>query len=75
MHVVMAFQAYNLFPHMTALQNITLPLEKVHGRTRNEASQSAKKDYMIGLAAGLRDAVCRAGKGKGDRVRAQQQDR
>ena len=27
------FQAFNLFPHMTALKNITLPLEKVHGRT------------------------------------------
>src|SRR5271166_4529538 len=26
------FQAFNLFPHLTALQNITLPLEKVHGR-------------------------------------------
>src|SRR6185295_18188742 len=25
------FQAFNLFPHLTALQNITLPLEKVHG--------------------------------------------
>src|SRR5258708_39919252 len=24
------FQAFNLFPHMTALRNITLPLEKVH---------------------------------------------
>jgi polar amino acid transport system ATP-binding protein len=24
------FQAFNLFPHLTALQNITLPLEKVH---------------------------------------------
>jgi polar amino acid transport system ATP-binding protein len=24
------FQAYNLFPHLTALENITLPLEKVH---------------------------------------------
>lgn len=30
-HVGMVFQAYNLFPHLTALQNITLPLEKVHG--------------------------------------------
>jgi polar amino acid transport system ATP-binding protein len=25
------FQAYNLFPNLTALANITLPLEKVHG--------------------------------------------
>jgi len=27
----MVFQAFNLFPHLTALDNITLPLEKVHG--------------------------------------------
>jgi polar amino acid transport system ATP-binding protein len=29
--VGVVFQAFNLFPHLTALQNITLPLEKVHG--------------------------------------------
>ncbi len=28
--VGIVFQAFNLFPHLTALQNITLPLEKVH---------------------------------------------
>jgi len=33
----MVFQAFNLFPHMTALQNITLPLEKVHGYSRSRA--------------------------------------
>jgi polar amino acid transport system ATP-binding protein len=36
------FQAYNLFPHLTALQNITLPLEKVHGRSRDEARDLAE---------------------------------
>jgi polar amino acid transport system ATP-binding protein len=29
--VGVVFQAFNLFPHLTALQNILLPLEKVHG--------------------------------------------
>ena len=27
------FQQFNLFPHLTALRNITLPLEKVHGQS------------------------------------------
>jgi len=35
------FQAYNLFPHLTALQNITLPLEKVHHYEAAEARQLA----------------------------------
>ena len=37
------FQAFNLFPHLTALQNITLPLEKVHGRTPAEAEEIARQ--------------------------------
>jgi polar amino acid transport system ATP-binding protein len=36
------FQAFNLFPHLTALRNITLPLEKVHGRTPDEARDLAE---------------------------------
>jgi polar amino acid transport system ATP-binding protein len=35
------FQAFNLFPHLTARENITLPLEKVHGYTRADAVESA----------------------------------
>jgi polar amino acid transport system ATP-binding protein len=35
------FQAYNLFPHLTALQNITLPLQKVHHYDPGRALQLA----------------------------------
>ncbi len=37
----MVFQAYNLFPHLTALANITLPLEKVHRKSPGEARHIA----------------------------------
>ncbi len=36
------FQSWNLFPHLTALQNVTLPLEKVHGFTEEEAVKVAR---------------------------------
>jgi polar amino acid transport system ATP-binding protein len=35
--VGVVFQAVNLFPHLTALENITLPLEKVQGYSRPDA--------------------------------------
>ncbi len=35
------FQAFNLFPHLTALENITLPLVKVHGHSMDEARELA----------------------------------
>ncbi len=35
------FQAFNLFPHLSALENITLPLEKVHARTATDAREIA----------------------------------
>lgn len=35
------FQAFNLFPHLTALENLTLPLEKVHGKPTAEAKEIA----------------------------------
>ena len=35
------FQAYNLFPHFTALQNVTLPLVQVHGHSAAEADAIA----------------------------------
>src|ERR1043165_9161159 len=30
MRLGVVFQAYNLFPHLTALENVTLPLTEVH---------------------------------------------
>ena len=39
--VGVVFQAFNLFPHLTALQNITLPLEKVH--RFSDAGQRARR--------------------------------
>jgi polar amino acid transport system ATP-binding protein len=35
------FQAYNLFPHMTVLENVTLAPRKVRGATRAEALETA----------------------------------
>jgi polar amino acid transport system ATP-binding protein len=37
------FQAFNLFPHLTALENITLPLEKVQGHLPAEAADIARQ--------------------------------
>lgn len=35
------FQSFNLFPHLTALENIVLPLVKVYGRSQEEATKRA----------------------------------
>ena len=37
--VSVVFQAFNLFPHLSALENITLPLEKVHGYAAEQARE------------------------------------
>ena len=39
----MVFQSYNLFPHMTAEQNVTLGLIKVQRRPRTEAVEVARR--------------------------------
>lgn len=39
----MVFQSYDLFPHMTVLNNILLGPIKVQGRKRNEAAHEAEK--------------------------------
>ena len=37
------FQAFNLFPHMTVLDNITLSPRKVHGVSKSQAKAKAKE--------------------------------
>jgi polar amino acid transport system ATP-binding protein len=50
----MVFQAYNLFPHMTVLDNLTLAPRKVHGTPRAEAEERARE--LLGRF-GLADKV------------------
>ena len=42
-HVGMVFQSFNLYPHMTVLQNITLAPTKVKGLAIREAEEVAKR--------------------------------
>lgn len=45
------FQSYNLFPHLTALENITLPLVHVHAHSPESARAIAEKQLArFGLA-------------------------
>jgi polar amino acid transport system ATP-binding protein len=41
-HIGIVFQAYNLFPHMTVLANVTLAPRKVLGQSKEEAESSAR---------------------------------
>ncbi|CAH9417968.1 amino acid ABC transporter ATP-binding protein [Streptomyces globisporus] len=46
------FQAYNLFPHLTVLQNITLAPRRVHGLSRARAEADARELLeRLGLGA------------------------
>jgi ABC-type polar amino acid transport system ATPase subunit len=49
-HMGIVFQAFNLFPHKTAMQNITLALEKVLGLGDDEARNRAMEQLTrVGL--------------------------
>ena len=47
----MVFQSFNLYPHMTALGNVTLALRKVLGKPREEADDIGRRALAeVGLA-------------------------
>jgi len=47
----MVFQSFNLYPHMTALANVTLALRKVLGKSREEADATGRRALAeVGLA-------------------------
>ena len=48
----MVFQSFNLYPHMTALGNVSLALRKVMGQAKAEANAAATAALdRVGLAA------------------------
>jgi polar amino acid transport system ATP-binding protein len=63
------FQAFNLFPHMSVLDNITLAPRKVHRRSRGEAEYEAR-DLLerFGLAEKAGDYPDRLSGGQQQRV-------
>ena len=47
----MVFQQFNLFPHLTVLKNLTICQQRVKGRGKSEAVESARKNLeKVGLA-------------------------
>lgn len=60
----MVFQSFNLFPHMSVLDNIVLPQQRVLGRSRDEAETiAADLLYKVGLKnkAGASPSSCSGG--------------
>jgi polar amino acid transport system ATP-binding protein len=63
------FQAYNLFPHLSVLANITLAPRRVHRRSRREAeSQAVAMLDRVGLADKAREYPDRLSGGQQQRV-------
>ena len=68
-HIGVVFQAYNLFPHRSVLDNITLAPRKVHGVGRAEAEDRARELLSrFGLADKASDYPDRLSGGQQQRV-------
>ncbi len=67
--VGMVFQQFNLFPHKTALENVTMAPEKVLGRSKGEAREKGKALLeRVGLADKLAQYPERLSGGQQQRV-------
>ena len=65
----MVFQSFNLYPHMTALGNVTLALRKVMGKPRQEADVAAMAALeRVGLADKARNYPSELSGGQQQRV-------
>jgi len=68
-HVGMVFQSFNLYPHLTALGNVSLALRKVMGRSRAEADQVSLRNLeRVGLADKARSYPSELSGGQQQRV-------
>ncbi|MBL8698132.1 MAG: amino acid ABC transporter ATP-binding protein [Alphaproteobacteria bacterium] len=65
----MVFQLFNLFPHLTALENVTLGLTKVRGLAKAEAKARAEHWLArVGLADKMRNLPSQLSGGQQQRV-------
>lgn len=65
----MVFQSFNLFPHMSVLRNISLPQERVLGRSRKEADERSQALLeRVGLAAKADQYPARCSGGQQQRI-------
>jgi polar amino acid transport system ATP-binding protein len=67
--VGMVFQQFNLFPHMTAIDNVTIAQQRVLGRSREEARAKARSLLeRVGLAEKIDEYPERLSGGQQQRV-------
>ena len=67
--VGMVFQSFNLFPHISVLRNVTLPQERVLGRSREEAEARAMELLArVGLAEKASASPARCSGGQQQRI-------
>lgn len=67
--VGMVFQSFNLFPHLTAIRNISLPQERVLGRSRADADERSRQLLeRVGLTAKADEYPGRCSGGQQQRI-------